>query len=215
MAAGSKKAGARTTRRIPELISRTEAVFIMVIAAIVGIVSTVVTGSEIRALLTGPVTLELPLNDLSPHRIEGTSGSVTAARYSSIKVAFASVPAHEARLLAFSAALYAVTVLAVCLLVWVLCRQVLAERPFTKTSARAMGIVGIIVAAAGTFQQAIDSAGRSRLVQSSGLFPDSGGPLYFLMEFNPAPLVVGLVMALFAAVVHRGRRLQDDVVGLV
>lgn len=216
MAAAAKKSTARMKRRIPEFISRTEAVFIMVIAALVGVVSAVVAGSEIRSLLTGSMTLELPLENVSPHPIEGGfPASVTGARYSTVDVAFTSVPAYEARLLACSAALDAVTVLAVCVLVWVLCRQVLAEQPFTKGSARAIGVVGIIVAAAGLFTQALDSAARSRLVDSSGLFPDSGGSLYFLMEFNPAPLVVGLVMALFAAVVHRGRRLQDDVVGLV
>jgi hypothetical protein len=215
MAALARKSGLRTKRKIAEFISRTEALFIMVVAAIVGAVTLAVTGSEIRALLSGPVTLELPLGGFSPPSIGGLPEQVRGARYGSVEVAFASVPAYEARLLALASALSAVLVLAVCLLVWVLCRQVRAERPFSKASARAIGLVGITVSAAGTFAQAVDAAGRGRLVESSGLFPERGGSLSFLMEFDPAPLVIGLVMALFAAVVHRGRRLQDDVVGLV
>ncbi|MHA7261598.1 hypothetical protein ACX80W_00195 [Arthrobacter sp. TMN-37] len=198
------------------MISRVEAGFTMVVAAVVGLVTTALAVSEVRALLNGPVTLDLPLRNVAPPlRVQGGGGAVTDARYSSVEVAFDALPATEGLILAVSAGLHALTVLAGCVLVWVLCRRILAERAFTRGAEGAIGGVGILIAVAGIMAQALGSAGRNRLVESSGLFPQAQDSVVFLMEFNPAPVVIGLVMALFAAIVHRGRRLQDDVAGLV
>jgi hypothetical protein len=196
-------------------MSRAEAVFLMVVAAVVGVVATALAVSEIRALLTGPVTLDLPLGNVAAPAVDGVVEAVRDARYSSVEVAFESVPATEGLLLAVSAGLEALIVVAVCVLVWVLCRRLLAERTFTRGAEGAIGGVGILVAVAGTLAQALGSAGRDRLVGYSGLFPGADGRTVFFFEFSPTPVVIGLVMALFATIVHRGRRLQDDVVGLV
>ena len=209
------KSPSRLKRPLPPVMSRAEAVFLMVVAAVVGVVATALAVSEIRALLTGPVTLDLPLGNVAAPAVDGVVEAVRDARYSSVEVAFESVPATEGLLLAVSAGLEALIVVAVCVLVWVLCRRLLAERTFTRGAEGAIGGVGILVAVAGTLAQALGSAGRDRLVGYSGLFPGADGRTVFFFEFSPTPVVIGLVMALFATIVHRGRRLQDDVVGLV
>ncbi|MBJ2120336.1 DUF2975 domain-containing protein [Arthrobacter sp. MSA 4-2] len=211
----SGRSPSRLKRAVTPVMSRAEAVFLMVVAAVVAVVATALAVSEIRALLTGPVTLDLPLGNIAVPRVDGVVEEVRGARYSSVEVAFESVPPTEGLLLAVSAGLNALIVVAVCVLVWVLCRRIAAERTFTRGAEGAIGVVGILVAVAGTLAQALGSAGRDRLVGYSGLFPGADGRTVFFLEFSPTPVVIGLVMALFAAIVHRGRRLQDDVVGLV
>ncbi|TDK25323.1 hypothetical protein E2F48_08585 [Arthrobacter crusticola] len=215
MAVAGRKSPSRPKRKPALAVSRVEAMFLMVVAAVVGVAATALALAEIRALLTGPVTLDLPLRNVVTPRIDGVIEEVRGARYSSVEVDFESVPATEGLLLAVSAGLQALIVVAVCVMVWVLCRRVVADRTFTRGAEGAIGVVGILVAVAGTLAQALGSAGKDRLVGYSGLFPGADDRTVFFLEFNPTPVVIGLVMTLFATLVHRGRRLQDDVVGLV
>ncbi len=211
----SGKSPSRLKQAFAPAMSRAEAVFLMIMAAVVSVVATALALSEIRALLTGPVTLDLPLRNVAAPGVDGVAEAVRDARYSSVEVAFESMPATEGLLLAVSAGLQALIVVAVCALVWILCRRMLAERTFTRGAEGAIGGVGILVAVAGTLAQVLDSAGRDRLVGYSELFPGADDRTVFFLEFSSTPLVIGLIMALFATLVHRGRRLQDDVVGLV
>jgi len=79
-----------------------------------------------------------------------------------------------------------------------------------------VGAGGLVLALAGTVGQILDSIARSRLADLIGVNGGVPGESYlFSLEFNAAPLVLGIALLLVAGVFQFGRRLQKDTEGLV
>jgi ribose/xylose/arabinose/galactoside ABC-type transport system permease subunit len=207
----------RQTHPAPDgtrFISKVDMVFVMLLAAAVAAASLVLAARELISLMSAPVTLELPLENVRPGTIEPTPEAVVEARYTAVDVTLAGIPPYEFKLLAWSVLLVAACIVAVCGLVFGVALQLFRGRPFATALTWGIAVTGIFVAAAGMAAQVLDAAARNRLVASLSLFPHAGGN-YYIMEFNPAPLAVGLVMALIAGIFQRGQRLQRDSEGLV
>ena len=195
-----------------KVVSRTDAVAIMAVAATVAAATTFLTVWNIIATFTGPVTLMLPLHS-SPQVPAGLELGA-AARFTAMEAIIPALPVGEATLLVWASVLFQVSVLAVTALLFLLALRLREENLFTPASAWIVGSCGVVLALAGSAGQVLDTIARTRVAR---LIVANGQPgnIVFAADFNFAPLLAGTVLVVIAAVFQFGRRLQKDTEGLV
>jgi hypothetical protein len=197
-----------------KIVSRVEALVIMMASAAAAVVTTVATVSGIVGTFTGPVTLTLPLRS-SPQHPTGL-GMDAVARFSAMEATLPSVPSGEAALLAWAGVLYQVSFIAVAGLLFLLAFRLRRENLFTPASAWIVGASGVVLALSASAAQALDTAARSRLAELIGASQEAAGEtLLFVSNFNVAPLFAGIALVLVAGIFQFGRGLQEDTEGLV
>jgi hypothetical protein len=197
-----------------KVVSRTDAILLMIASAAAAILTTVLTVSSIIASFTGPVALTLPV--ATSHRITRALNLGATGHYTALEATIPSLPSGLAALMSWGAALNQVGILAVLVLVFLLAFRLRGENLFTTGSAWIVGACGVVLAVAGTIGHVLDSIARSRLAEMIGANQPTPGETYiFSADFNVGPLMAGIVLVLVAAVFQFGRRLQKDTEGLV
>lgn len=197
-----------------KIVSRADAVLLMVASALAAIVTTAAAVSGIAGYFTGPVTLELPVG--STKQAASGLGLGAAGHYTALSATIPSLPSEPAALLAWSAALNQLGVLAILALVFVLAHRLRSAVLFTANSVWIIGACGVVLALAGTVGQVLNGWALTRvadLVAGSGR--DAGESVILEAEFATGPLMLGIVLVLVAAVFQYGSRLQKDTEGLV
>lgn len=204
----------RRQRGGKKVVSRVDAVLIMIAAAAAAVATTFLTVSGIIEAFTGPVTLTLPLR--SPHQSPTGLGLDSVARFTAMEATIPALPSGEAVLLAWAGVLNQVSFLAVMALLFLLAFRLRGENLFTPASAWIVGACGVVLALAGSVAQALDAAARTRIAELTGANqPTPGETIVFVSDFNIAPLLAGIVLVLVAGVFQLGRRLQRDTEGLI
>jgi hypothetical protein len=197
-----------------KIVSRADAVALMVAAAAGALLTTAATVFGIVALFTGPVSLELPVAT-SHQEVPGLSLDATG-HFTSVEASIPVLPSGPATSLAWAYGLNQVGVLAVMALLFLLAYRLQSRVLFTARSADLVGAAGAVLAVAGTVGQVLDGVGRTRLAEMIGANARAVGEAQiFSAEFNVGPLMVGIVLLLVAGVFQYGRRLQKDTEGLV
>jgi len=197
-----------------KIVSRVEALVIMIASAAAAVVTTVATVIGIVGTLTGPVTLTLPLRS-SPQLPTGL-GMDAVARFSEMEAILPSVPSGEAVLLAWAGLLHQVGFIAVAALLFLLAFRLRRENLFTPASVWIVGASGVVLAFSASAAQVIDAAARSRIAELVGASQvTTGETLLFVSNFNVAPLLAGIALVLVAGFFQFGRGLQEDTAGLV
>jgi hypothetical protein len=204
------KGAARTEPASEKVVSRAEALWLMVAAAVAAIAVTAAAVPSIVAYFAGPVTLTLPL--ATPRQPATGLHLGATAHFAAVEATIPVLPTFEATLLACAGILNYVGIMAVLALLFVLAFRLRGENLFTAGSVWIVGACGMILALAGTMGQVLDSAARHRLAQAIGAADDS---VVFSANFNVGPLMAGIVLVLVAAVFQFGGRLQKDTEGLV
>ena len=196
------------------IVSRADALFVMIAAALAAGLTTVVTGSGILGYFTGPVTLTLPV--ATDHQKASGLALGATGHYTSLEATFPVLPSGPAAALAWSAGLNQVGVLAILVVLFLLAYRLRSEVLFTQRSGWIVAAGGAVLALVGTIGQILDGIGRSRLAEMVGANERVPGESYlFSVEFNTAPLMVGVVLLLVGGVFQFGGRLQKDTEGLV
>jgi hypothetical protein len=208
------KGAAQTTPASKKVVSRAEALWLMIAAAAAAIATTVAAVSNITAYFAGPVTLTIPL--ATTHQVATGLHLGASGHFASVEATIPALPTSEATLLAWAGTLNLVGILAVLALLFVLAFRLRGENLFTAGSVWIIGACGVVLAVAGTFGQVLDSAGRHRVAQAIGANDGgTGESIIFSAHFNVGPLMAGIVLILVAAVFQFGGRLQKDTEGLV
>ncbi len=206
------KGVARRTPGSKSVVSKTDAVALMIVSAAVAVVTTTMTVSGITAYFTGPVTLTLPLATT-----RWTSDGLrlgAEAHFTSVEATIPALPASEAALLAWAGALNHLGVLAVLALLFMLAFRLKGENLFSAGSVSTVGTCGAVLAVAGSAGQVLDQVARGRLAEAIGVNGTEEG-MVFIGHFNFVPVVAGVVLTLVAGVFQFGGRLQKDTEGLV
>jgi len=207
-----KRASAETGQK--RIVSRADAVALMIASAAAALLTTAATVSGIAALFTGPVTLVLPV--ATSHQVARGLALEATGHFTSVEATIPVLPSGPAASLAWAGGLNQVGVLAVLALLFLLAYRLQSRILFTAKSAHLVGAAGAILAVAGTVGQVLDEVGRSRLAEMIGANARAGGEAQvFSAEFNIGPLMLGMVLLLVAGVFEYGRRLQKDTEGLV
>lgn len=212
-----KASKTRTRNGKWKVISGLDAGFLMAAAAIVAVGTTVMSIARIVNLSSSSTTLRLPADldssftQPAPRLLANT---VTSGRFTEMEVTINAATYPEATLLAWSAALDQVCVLAVAAMVIFLCLRLRKEKLFTSAAVLAIGLCGTVLAVMGPAAQILEGTGRGRLAESLAGIAKSGEAVY-VTDFNFGTLIAGLVMMLFAGVFQFGQRLQKDTDGLV
>lgn len=204
----------RTQNGGKRIVSRGDAVLLMIAAALAAAVTTFQSVSGIAGYFTGPVTLELPI--ASTNQTAGGLGLGATGEYTALSATIPSLPSEPAVLLAWSAALNQIGVLAILTLVFLLAYRLRSKILFTANSVWIIGACGAVLALAGTVGQVLNGWALTRLadmVAGSGRTPEES--VILEAEFTTGPLMLGIVLVLVAAVFQYGRRLQKDTEGLV
>ena len=197
-----------------KVVSRADAVAIMITAGTAAAVTTFLTASGIIETFTGPVTLTLPLH--SAHESPTGLGLDSVARFTSMEATIPALPSGEAVLLAWAGVLNQVSFLAVMALLFLLAFRLRGENLFTPSSAWIVGACGAVLVLAGTVAQALGAAARNRLAELIDANQRTPGEsILFVADFNLLPLLAGIVLVLVAGVFQFGRRLQRDTEGLI
>lgn len=197
-----------------KVVSKADAVAIMITAGTAAAVTTFLTASGIIETFTGPVTLTLPLH--SAHESPTGLGLDSVARFTSMEATIPALPSGEAVLLAWAGVLNQVSFLAVMALLFLLAFRLRGENLFTPSSAWIVGACGAVLALAGTVAQALGAAARNRLAELIDANQRTPGEsILFVADFNLLPLLAGIVLVLVAGVFQFGRRLQRDTEGLI
>jgi hypothetical protein len=197
-----------------KVVSRSEALWLMIASAVAAVATAVAAVSDIVAYFAGPVTLTLPL--ATTQQVPTGLRLGAAAHFASVEATIPALPSAEATLLAWAGVLNLVGILAVLALLFVLAFRLRGENLFTAGSVWIVGACGAVLAVAGTLGQALDSAGRHRVAQAIGANQGSAGEsIVFSAHFNVGPIMAGIVLILVAAVFQFGGRLQKDTEGLV
>lgn len=196
------------------IVSRTDALFLMIASAAAAVATTALTVSGIVASSAGQVTLTLPA--ATPRQIASGLSLGATGQYTAVEATIPALPAGPAVLLAWAEALNQAGILAVLALIFLLAYRLRSEILFTPGSAWLVGAGGAVLAVAGTVGQILDSLARSRLADLIGVNGHVPGESYiFSLDFNAGPLVLGIALVLVAGVFQFGRRLQKDTEGLV
>ena len=96
----------------------------------------------------------------------------------------------------------------------VLCRQLLAGRPFVRALGRLISVVAVAVLAGGMIGQALYGFGNLQV--AAELNDDPIGTAFpMMMSLDSTPFVVGIVLALLAMAFSIGERLQRETDGLI
>lgn len=197
-----------------KIVSRTEATVFMLAAALAAVVTTFFSLSEIAGYFTGPVTLELPVG--STGQTAGGLGLESSGHYTTLAATIPALPSGPAALLAWSAALHQIGVLAVLLLVFLLAHRLRSSVLFIAGSAWVIGASGAVLMLAGTVGQVLHGFALTRVAE---LVAVAGRPademVLFEGDLSAGPLVLGAVLMLVAGAFQYGRRLQQDTQGLV
>lgn len=208
------KGADQTTRGSKRVVSRAEALWLMIAAGVAAVATTAAAAANIVAYFAGPVTLTLPLA-ATHHTATGLRLGATA-HFASVEATIPALPSAEATLLAWAGVLNLIGILAVLSLLFVLAFRLRGENLFTAGSVWIIGGCGMVLALAGTLGQALDSAARHRVAQAIGANQGSAAEgIVFSANFNVGPLMAGIVLILVAAVFQFGGRLQKDTEGLV
>lgn len=204
-------------RRTPDsrrIISKTDAVALMIVSSAAAAATTALTVTGIASYFTGPITLTLPLaaTQLTPDGLHLGA----EAHFTSVEATIPALPAGEAALLAWAGALNHVGILAVLALLFLLALRLKGENLFSAGSVWIVGGCGAVLAGAGSIAQVLDQVARNRLAEAIGVnAPTAEEGIGFVGQFNFAPVVAGLVLILVAGVFQFGGRLQKDTEGLV
>lgn len=197
-----------------KFVSRADAVAIMVSAAAAALATTAMTVAGLVGYASGPVTLELPVATTT-HTATGLLPGV-AGHFTVVEATIPALPSGPSELLVWGGALNQIGFLAVLALVFLLAHRLRSEIMFTAGSARIVGACGAVLAVCGTVGQVLDAIARSRLAELIGANARTPGEAYsFSADFNLAPPLLGLFLAVVAGVFQYGRRLQQDTEGLV
>lgn len=208
------KGAARPRSGEKKIVSRMDAVLIMIASAAAATATTALTVSWIIGAFTGPVTLTLPLR--APHQSPTGLELDSVARYTAMEATIPALPTGEAMLLAGAYALNQVSFLAVAALMFLLALRLRGENLFTPGSAKIVGACGVLLALAGSAAQVLHSAAGTRIAELIGANQRTPGEtILFVGEFNTAPLLAGIVLLVIAGVFEFGRRLQKDTEGLI
>lgn len=204
-------------RRTPgsrSVVSKTDAVVLMVASSAAAVATTALTISGIAAYFAGPVTLTLPL--ATRHWAPDDLSLGAKAHFTSVEATIPALPAGEAALLAWAGALNHLGVLAVLALLFLLAFRLKGENLFTAGSVWIVGACGAVLAVAGSVGQVLDQITRSRLAEAIGVNARTAGEsISFTADFNLGPVIAGMVLILVAGVFQFGGRLQKDTEGLV
>jgi len=205
---------ARTAPGGKKVLSKTDALALMIVTAIVAVITTLTTASRLIAFSTGPATLALPLATAKQTPI-GLSAGVEA-HFTSIEATIPTLPSTEAALLVWAGILSHISVLAVLALLFLLAWRLRGETLFTTGSVWIIGACGAALAVAGTIGHLLDQIARSRLAEMIGANQRiPGEEIIFVGDLPLGPAVAGIVLILVAGVFQFGRRLQKDTEGLV
>ena len=197
-----------------KIVSRTDALFLMVASAAAAATTTALAVSGMIASSAGQVTLTLPV--ATPRQAASGLSLGATGHYTSLEATIPVIPSGPAALLAWAEALNQTGILAVLALIFLLAYRLRSENLFTPGSARLVGAGGAVLAVAGTAGQILDGIARSRLADLIGANGRVPGESYlFSLDFNAGPLVLGIALLLVAGVFQFGRRLQKDTEGLV
>lgn len=197
-----------------KIVSRTDALFLMVASAVAAVTTTALTVSGIVASSAGQVTLKLPV--ATPRQMASGLSLGATGQYTAVEATIPVLPSGPAALLAWAEALNQTGILAVLALIFLVAYRLRSEILFTAGSAWLVGAGGAVLAVAGTVGQILDSLARSRLADLIGANGRVPGESYlFSLDFNVGPLVLGIALVLVAGVFQFGRRLQKDTEGLV
>lgn len=196
------------------IVSRLDALFIMVASAVAAVATTAGTVAGTAGYFTGPTTLELPIATDSL-TASGLEAGVTG-HYTALQATLQALPPGEAALLSWAAALNQLGILTVLALLFLLGYRLRSSILFTAASVRIIGACGAVLAAASIIGQILDQVARGRLAELIGASRRSTEEgLIFVGHFDLAALMAGLVLVLVAGVFEYGRRLQKDTEGLV
>jgi hypothetical protein len=197
-----------------KVVSRADAVVFMIASATIALLTTGATIAGLIGYTSGPVTLVLPVataNHAATGLLPGVTGHFTA-----MEATLPTLPSGPGGLLAWADSLNQVGILALLALVFLLAHRLRSEALFTSGSAWIVGACGAALTLFGTGGQILDSIARSWLAELIGINARTTGAAFsFSADFNLAPLVLGLVLVLVAAVFQFGRRLQQDTEGLI
>jgi len=195
------------------IVSRIDALFLMIASAVAAVATTAATVSGIAGYFTGPATLELPIatDSLTASGLELQA----TGHYTTLQATLPALPAGEAALLSWAAALNQIGILTVLALVFLLGYRLRSSILFTAASVRIIGACGAVLAIASAIGQVLDQVARGRLAELIGANQRSVEDIIFVGYFNVAALMAGVVLVLVAGVFEYGRRLQKDTEGLV
>ena len=197
-----------------QIVSRTDALFLMVASAAAAVATTALTVSGIVASSAGQVTLTLPV--ATPRQTASGLSLGATGEYTALDATIPVLPSGPAALLGWAEALNQTGILAVLALIFLLAYRLRSEILFTPGSAWLVGAGGTVLAVTGTVGQILDSLARSWLADLIGAEGHAPGESYiFSLDFNVGPLVLGIALILVAGVFQLGRRLQKDTEGLV
>lgn len=205
---------ARTAPAGKKVVSKADALALMIVTAIVAVITTIRTASRLIAFSTGPSTLTLPLATAN-QTPTGLSQGVEA-HFTSIEATIPALPSAEAALLVWAGILSHISVLAVLALLFLLAVRLRGETLFTTGSVWVIGVCGVVLAVAGSIGQILDQIARTRLAEAIGANQRiPGEEIIFVGDLPLGPAVAGIVLILVAGVFQFGRRLQKDTEGLV
>jgi hypothetical protein len=197
-----------------KVVSRADAIFLMVASALAAVLTTVAAVSGTVALFAGPVTLVLPVS--TAHQWATGLSLEATGHFTSVEATIPVLPSGPAASLAWAGVLNQIGILAVLALVFLLAYRLQGRILFTARSAHLVGAAGVVLAVTGMAGQVLDGVGRSRLAEMIGANARvPGESQIFSAEFNTGPLMLGIALLLVAAVFEYGRRLQKDTEGLV
>ena len=196
------------------IVSKADVFFLMIASAAAAVATTAFTVLGIIDSFAGHVTLTLPV--ATPRQTVSGLSLGASGHYTALDATIPVLPSGPAALLAWAEALSQLGILAVLALVFLLAHRLRSQILFTSGSDWLVGAGGVVLALAGTAGQILDSIARSRLADLIGANGHVPGESYlFSLDFNAAPLVLGIALLLVAAVFQFGRRLQKDTEGLV
>lgn len=208
------KETARPQNGSKKIVSRTDAIFLMIASAAAAVMTTFMSIRGIIGYFTGPVTLELPVASKS----QAAAGLEleSTGHYTTLEATIPDLPSGPAELLSSVAALNQIGVLALLTLVFLLAYRLRSAVLFTAGSVWIVGACGAILALVGTIGPFLEGWALARvadMIAAGGRTPET---IHILSaEFNLGPLMLGLVLLLVAGVFQYGRRLQTDTEGLV
>lgn len=196
------------------VVSNTDALAVMIVAAIAAVATTAATVSGVIASFVGPVTLTLPLATRSLRPTGLRLGA--EAHFTSVEAFIPALPPSEASLLAWAGVLNQVSILAVLSLLFLLAFRLRGDNLFTAGSVGIIGGCGAVLAVAGTVGQVLDQIARSRLAEAIGANQRTAEDgIIFMGNLDIGPVMAGMVLILVAGVFQFGGRLQKDTEGLV
>lgn len=195
------------------IVSTSDAGLAMAIAGAVAAGTTALTVAGILTLFSGPAVLTLPLAT-DNHEISGLALGATG-HATAMELTLPAVPSGPAVQLAWGAALNQAGVLAVLGVVFLLAYRLRSRVLITPRSGWIVATGGVFLAVANAAGQVLDGIGRSRLAEMAGINRLAGESNVFAMDFNTAPMILGVALVLLGGVLQSGGRLQKDTEGLV